>query len=472
MDVLDLNTYELDASYKQFPSFKEWIEWSKIDLARWERYVTRFTSLKEQATKEMLHKSLEVVKRAAAWDTGSIEGLYSTNLGITITIARQNAMWEAAVNQQGEDARKLFDGQLHAYDFVLDFATQSVPIVPAWIRELHKEITTPQDTYRALTSSGFQQLELPKGEYKTLPNHVIGRDDKPHAYAPVDVTPMEVRRLCDEMNSELFLSAQPIHQASYAHYAFVVIHPFADGNGRVARALASVFTYRSLSVPLLILVENRPQYIAALESADQGEIQPFVSFVFERTLDSIQLFKESLQAAEAPEVDDAIAKLKTLYFTKGGYTHAQVDAAGVALIDNFHKALLEQGTKLKGNNDEFSVSGNVVQVQKYQLSKESSRLPMGVGRQAIIELSTKAPANAALKMQFTLEVPKNCDVEDEFVVRDIQTGQTFEARMNELVPHLSPALQMRMTIAAEGIMTKAIPRLVEMAVAAMKQKNL
>jgi Fic family protein len=55
-----------------------------------------------------------------------------------------------------------------------------------------------------------------------------------------------------------------------AHYAFVAIHPFADGNGRVARALASVFTYRAYSVPVLILAESRNDYLTNLEAADRS----------------------------------------------------------------------------------------------------------------------------------------------------------------------------------------------------------
>ncbi|MDQ3821216.1 MAG: hypothetical protein M3362_26535, partial [Acidobacteriota bacterium] len=240
---------------------------------------------------------------------------------------------------------------------------------------------------------------------------------------------------------------------------------------RVARALASVFTYRSLSVPLLILVENRVQYIAALESADQGDFQPFVSFVFERTLDSIQLFKESLQAAEAPEIESPLAELQALYFTKGGFTHEQVDNAGSIMVQNFTNALQQQGEKLKSHSDKLQIQVGSIGAN-YPPSRDTSRLPMSGGKQVYASFSTTAPAQAGLVMNFALEVPKNCDVEDEFIIRSMETNQTFEARINELLPVVSPALLMRMTIAAEGIMTKAIPRLVDQAIAAMKNKNL
>jgi Fic family protein len=51
-------------------------------------------------------------------------------------------------------------------------------------------------------------------------------------------------RLVAELGSERFIKAHPIAQASYTHYCLAAIHPFADGNGRVARAVASTYLYR------------------------------------------------------------------------------------------------------------------------------------------------------------------------------------------------------------------------------------
>jgi Fic family protein len=126
-----------------------------------------------------------------------------------------------------------------------------------------------------------------------------------------------------------------------------VIHPFADGNGRVARALGSVFTYRSSSVPLLILVENRQNYLDSLREADDGHYQSFVDFTLERGLDAIRLFDESIRAAMAPSVDDAVAKLKGLFVTKGGYSHKEVDLAGQSFIKAFEAALKQEAEKRK-----------------------------------------------------------------------------------------------------------------------------
>ena len=449
----EADIYKVDSSYKAFPPFTTWAR-AVVDAARWDRY-SGLVQSRRDISDELLKRAREIVDRAAAVDTGAIEGLYETNRGVTFTIATQAAQWEAMLDAK---ARSYFETQLHAYDYVLDFATQQVPIAEAWIRELHSQITSSQDTYLVNTPQGPQEQPLRKGEYKIYPNHVRLSDGSVHAYAPVDLTAEEMHRLCIELNSDEFLKAHPILQASYAHYGLVVIHPFADGNGRVARALGSVFTYRSSSVPLLILVENRQNYLESLQAADAGNYQPFVDFILERGLDAIRLFDESIRAAGAPSVDDAVAKLKSLYVTRGGYSHKEVDVAGENFIKAFETAIQQQtekitfpqiiGTGIRGDSSAQTVAG------------PGYRIPQIAKNRLFISFSTAAPAQASVLRTYDLSVPRDCDHDDDFVlVRDNLKSDSVEARITELLPQASPALQMRLNIAALRIISEALSEL-------------
>ncbi len=275
----------------------------------------------------------------------SDEGLYEVDRGFTFTVAMETAAWEAALEKKGETARSLIEAQLKAYEYVVDFATKSEPITEAAIRALHEQVVKGQRTYRVVTPIGLQEQPLPKGQYKVLPNHVRRRDGKMHSYAPADLTPAEMHRLVSELRSEAFLAAHPVLQASYAHYAFVVIHPFADGNGRVARALASVFMLRARSIPMLILADQRYEYFGALEAADRGDAQAFVDFTLDRALDAMQLVQESIQAGGYRPIHESLKDLESLYVTRGGYTHDQVDDAGRRL---YEAVFSEVETQLKG----------------------------------------------------------------------------------------------------------------------------
>jgi Fic family protein len=245
----------LDAGYVPFPAFEEWRSRSQVDSVRWERYKSAVDS-HQKLSGDTLDRSRQIATRAAALETGAIEGLYEVDRGFTYTVAFEIAAWEAALLAKGERLRSLFEAQLHAYDYVLDLVTKAQPLSEAAVRVLHQEVCRGQPTYRAFTTAGPQEQPLPKGQYKALPNHVHTRKGTDHSYSPVDLTPSEMERLMRELRSEEFNLAHPVLQAAYAHYGLVAIHPFTDGNGRVARALASAFTYRAISMPIIILSEH------------------------------------------------------------------------------------------------------------------------------------------------------------------------------------------------------------------------
>lgn len=295
-------------------------------------------------------------------------------------------------------------------------------------------------------------MELPLGQYKVSPNHVLGRDGKVHAYAPVDRTASEMQRLVDELRSDEFSSAHPVLQASYAHYAFVLIHPFADGNGRVARALASVYTYRAESIPLLILSETRNSYIDTLTEADDSNYQPFVSFIFERALDAIRLTSMSLSAAEVPPLESSLESFKRIFVTRGGYTHQEVDSAGYALVDLISEELNRQGNEI-AKSGEIHIAVSAEKRNDYPIpNPDTARCPVtDSGRQLAISVTSSAP-KATVNLRFGLSVPKDCDVEDELLLASQDIPIPFPARITELIPEASAALQLRISIFIQAVL--------------------
>lgn len=452
---------EADANYRSFPSFSDWTR-CRVDDVRWKRY-TAILQERGSTSPEQLAEAQEVVKRAAAVDTGALEGLYEVDRGFTFTVATQAAIWEASLDSKGQQVRALIESQLRAYDYVLDVATQHIPLSESWIRTLHRELCVSQETYSVVTEVGPQTHRLPLGEYKHLPNHVRTREGAIHSYAPVDLVSAEMHRLVTILRSDEFLAAHPVLQASYAHYAFVMIHPFADGNGRVARALSSIFTYRSHSVPLLILVENRKEYLDSLAAADQGDLQSFVDFVMERALDAILLVNESLGAAGTPHPVEALNSLEALFTTRGGYSQEQVDEAGQRLLDLIYREMVEQRKSLlTGERLRLDVG---VQDGAYVISLPNSRIPTyGGARKLWLALLTSAPLASQVERQFGIAVPEDAGGEDD--VSLIDTGsqrRVFTARISELVPSVTAALQMRATIAVQRILGEALQELISRA---------
>jgi Fic family protein len=458
-----LDLRKADAAYKPFPAFAEWSK-SNVAMQHWDRYAEELRRLRSESA-ALLTKALEIVKRAAAVDTGAIEGLYDTDRGFTFTIASEAAHWEAALAQKGPRVRALFDAQLAAYDFVIDLATQAVPIAEAWIRQLHEELCRPQDTYRIWTEVGWQEQALPKGQYKYSPNHVLKADGTIHSYAPVDMTPTEMYRLCEELRSESFLAAHSALQASYAHYALAVIHPFADGNGRVARALASVFTCRALSVPILILTDTQKDYLESLAAADAGDFQPFVDFILSRTLDAIRLASDSIHAAESPSVEESVAALKRLYITKVGMTQAELDEAGYKLFEVFREQLMRRAQAIAVEG--VFTAGFVLPGAPRPPRRPSHLAPKEArGRGGIILRS----ADEQVLRFFQLEVPKVTASHEDLVIRALDTTDSFEARVAEVVPP-SAALQLRLSIWIGKLLADALAELTKASSSKVKNQD-
>ncbi len=295
--------------YRPFPSFAEWdVQAVPVDIL--ERYAELLSQSKSAAGEDALKAAVEIATRSAAVDTGAIEGLYQVDRGFTYTVATQAAAWQAVADERGEGIRTAIEDALRGYEFVLDLATQAAPLSEAYIRELHQLLCASQETHRVLTDQGYQEQPLSKGQYKKYPNNPMRPDGTRHEYAPVIDVPVEMARLLTELRSDAFASASPVVQAAYAHYAFVCIHPFADGNGRVSRALASIFLYRSPGVPLVIFADQRGEYFACLEAADADNPAEFVAFLLQRTIDTIELVRLQMSGRRYPSAADSLAKLR------------------------------------------------------------------------------------------------------------------------------------------------------------------
>jgi Fic family protein len=311
--------------YRPFPAFADWASLA-INTAVYDSYAGILDRLREHTDPDRLARAIETATRLAAIDTGAIEGLYEVDRGFTMTVAVQSATWEAAIDAREPVVRRSFEDALRAYDFVLDIATGRTEISEKAIREIHSLICASQDEYRVYTSLGWQVRPLPHAEYKTLSNNPTRTSTgRVHAYAPPSDTPAEMGRLVGELRSALFQEAHPILQAAYAHYTFVAIHPFADGNGRVARALASAYLYRRPGVPLVIFADQKDEYIDALEHADADQPQSFVNFIAERVADIVGIVQVASAKDEAPSASASLTSLRQAFVSREGIPLEELD---------------------------------------------------------------------------------------------------------------------------------------------------
>jgi hypothetical protein len=68
----------------------------------------------------------------------------------------------------------------------------------------------------------------------------------------------------------------PVARAAWLHHQFVRIHPFEDGNGRVARALTLLVLLQNRFAPLVVEGRRRGEYIEALDAANDGDLNQLI----------------------------------------------------------------------------------------------------------------------------------------------------------------------------------------------------
>ncbi len=96
----------------------------------------------------------------------------------------------------------------------------------------------------------------------------------------VPMSPEAVRDCMPVFFDLLKAEQDPAVRIVLGHFIFVFIHPFLDGNGRIARFLMNVMMAAAGHPWTVIRVEQRSDYMAALEAASvQGDIRPFANFL-------------------------------------------------------------------------------------------------------------------------------------------------------------------------------------------------
>ncbi|XP_006006198.1 protein adenylyltransferase FICD [Latimeria chalumnae] len=114
----------------------------------------------------------------------------------------------------------------------------------------------------------------------------VGHHIPPH---PRDVQ-KHIEEFIQWLNSEEAMGLHPVEFAALAHYKFVYIHPFVDGNGRTSRLLMSLILMQAGYPPITIHKEQRSEYYHALDQANEGDVRPFIRFIAKCTETTLDMF--------------------------------------------------------------------------------------------------------------------------------------------------------------------------------------
>ena len=147
---------------------------------------------------------------------------------------------------------------------------KETPLTQNFIRTLHRTLLREDYTvYRDLPGGVQTSYTVHAGQYKTRPNSVFTRYGDRFEYASPEETPTLMTDLVNWYNAaEQEGKLSPVELAALFHYRYIRIHPFEDGNGRIARLMMNFILTRHNYPMIVVRSRLKSEYLEALHQAD------------------------------------------------------------------------------------------------------------------------------------------------------------------------------------------------------------
>lgn len=229
-------------------------------------------------TPEVLNTIRKYFRIKNIYHSNAIEG-NSLNVGETRTVVELGLTITGKPLKDQAEAKNLSA----ALDFLEELAANpSRPITESDIRQIH-----------LLVLKGINDNDA--GRYRSVNVEIGGSQFKPPApeslASEMDQFGQWLQRA--SVPGDLFKPTEAILAASAAHTWFVTIHPFIDGNGRVARLLMNLILMRYGFPIAVVTKEDRLRYYDALEISQTSDLTPFVSLIAECVEESLEEYEEA-----------------------------------------------------------------------------------------------------------------------------------------------------------------------------------
>ncbi len=255
-------------------------------------------------TPNVLNKLRKYFRIKNIYNSNAIEG-NSLNVGETRLVVEQGLTITGKPLKDQVEAKNLSA----ALDFLEELAgNPAQPITETDVRQIHYLVLTGTDNDLA-------------GKYRTTAVEISGSKYRPPGpeSVPSEMETFGAWLKRASVPDSLFTRTDAILAASAAHTWFVTIHPFIDGNGRVARLLMNLMLMR-YGFPIAVITrEDRLRYYDALELTQNSDLTSFVALVAECLEESLE---EYIAAADEQRESIEWAKSIASKFDKKETTKA------------------------------------------------------------------------------------------------------------------------------------------------------
>ena len=297
--------------------------------------------------------------RRMSVETGVIERLYDVDRGTTKTMVDEGFIVDlvppSSTDLEPERLIQILKGHEEAYGLLMDCVSGQRDLTVGFIREIHNAFTLHQHTATAIDGTGkLIEVPLERWEYKKWPNNPRRPDGLTHEYCPPEQVAPEMENLLSHLSD--YDGLDPVLVSAWLHHRFTQIHPFQDGNGRVARALVTLLLLKAQLLPIVVDRDMRSAYIDALEKADTGDLRELADLFAEQErsqiIEALSLEVEG-GAERKPSVSSAVIadigeRLRRRQEERTA-AFAQVNQVALRLRENARAAIDETLSNLRQN---------------------------------------------------------------------------------------------------------------------------
>ncbi len=239
-----------------------------------------------------------------------LEANYNSNAieGNTLTYGETRSLILHGLTAQGKPMRDHLDIEGHdtAVKAIEDAISDHRELNEVFIRNLHRILLKEPYEKEAETPDGQRVTRtIAIGDYKTTPNNVTTSTGETYYFTPPDQVKSAMSDLIDWYRTKENEGEHPIIIAATFHYRFVRIHPFDDGNGRMARLLMNTILIKHGYTVSLIRHDDRDGYLGQLEKADKTEdLTEFINYIANSCKYSLDLHLKAARGESTEAMDD------------------------------------------------------------------------------------------------------------------------------------------------------------------------
>ena len=248
-----------------------------------------------------------------------IESNYHSNAveGNSLTLGETRSLILHGLTAHGKPIRDHLDIQGHddAVKAIESAVNEQQGLNEVFIRNLHRALLKEPYEVEAIAPDGTPCKRLIAiGDYKSMPNNVKTSTGEIYYFTPPEQVKPEMTDLLDWYRAREVAGEHPVIIAATFHYRFVRIHPFDDGNGRMARLLMNLILIKHGYTVAIVQSDKKTRYLQELERADQSEDPTqFIEYIASSCTYALDLYLRAArgESIEGPEdIDREIAVFK------------------------------------------------------------------------------------------------------------------------------------------------------------------